>query len=204
MTPEHATESNGEPPYRDPEVLHDLYHGEGLTQKEVGERLGIPRWKVSNLMRELDVPRRDTDPSKQPATLIRVNPEPVKGAYLRWDDHASGNSIYVGQLLAISEGVDPHLVFSERVNVRFDNGRRDDVRPENLEVVRMTGNPWQDKETLKKALAEVTHIEDLEDRWDVTYETIRRHMRKFGLTRHFDSEQGWYVEENESPVESES
>lgn len=201
---ETETEADGTPPHRDPEVLSSLYHGEGLTQKEVGERLDIPRWKVSNLMRELDIPRRSSAPEKQPASLVKVHPDPVKGAYLRWDDHAAGESVYVGQLLAISEGADPHDIFNKRVNVRFDNGRRDDLRPENLDIVSMVGHPWQDKERLKEALGEVSRIDELADRWDVNYETIRRHMRKFGLSRHYDSETGWYVEESEPPVESES
>lgn len=203
MSPDTATEASTEPEI-DAEILHDLYHGEGLTQEEVGERLGISRVKVSELMRELDVPRRDYHPTTKPASLVRVNPDPLKGAYLRWDDHHSKETVYVGQLLAISEGADPHDVFNRRVNVRFENGRRDDLRPDNINIVWMVDNPWQDKETLKDALADVNRIADLEERWDVNYETIRRYMRKFGLTRHFELERGWYVEESEQSVESES
>jgi transposase len=47
------------------EVLRDLYHGEGLTQREVGARLGIDSSTVARWMRERGIrARREGRPAK--------------------------------------------------------------------------------------------------------------------------------------------
>ena len=45
-------------PWRDPETLYRLYHGEGLTQKEIGNRLGCTSETISQWMQKHGIPSR--------------------------------------------------------------------------------------------------------------------------------------------------
>lgn len=49
---------DGEHPWRDPELLNELYHEQGLTLVEVGERLGCSKKTVINWMEEFGLERR--------------------------------------------------------------------------------------------------------------------------------------------------
>jgi transposase len=40
-------------------ILRELYEGEGLSQAEVGERLGVSRWTVIRWMAAYRIPTRD-------------------------------------------------------------------------------------------------------------------------------------------------
>lgn len=55
-------EDNGLPdnqPWHDEDTLERLYHGEGLTLSDVGDRLGCSHCTVLHWMREHEIPRRD-------------------------------------------------------------------------------------------------------------------------------------------------
>lgn len=199
---EHEAEPEEEeeetPEYDDPELLERLYHDEGLSQAAIAERFGTNRWRIGELIRKYDLNKYHPDPMKRPATLVKVRPDPVKGPYYRWDDFQSGESLYVAQLIGIAKGADPHDLFGGRARIRIKNGRRDDLRLENVKVEQLADNPWQDRETLKEALADVERMGDLEERWDVSLSTVRNYMHQFGLERHFSPSRGWYVVDTET------
>jgi hypothetical protein len=52
------SETESEPAHRDPDTLRRLYHEEGLTLSEVGERLGIGDEAVLRWMSKHDIERR--------------------------------------------------------------------------------------------------------------------------------------------------
>lgn len=187
-----------------PENISRLYHDEGLTQREVGERIGVPRWKITEMMHDHDIPRRSPKRKPERAALVKQDPDPVRGPYLRWDDYISGKSVYVSQLLAIAAGkAEPADVFGQKVHIQFKNGRRDDLRPENIKVKRIKGNPWQRKEVLKERLPEVDSLSELAKEWDVREDTITRNMERHGLERHYDAERGgWYITESADEAET--
>ncbi len=163
----------------------------------MGEILGIPQWEVSDRLIEHGI-KKNVAMDRPGVPLKPVHtPDPVKGPYLRWDDRAgSGETLYVSQLMAIAKGADPHEVFSQRVHARFKNGRRDDLRLENIEITRMKGQPWQDKETLKEALKGVQRLDEVCEKWDISKPTVQKWMKEHNLARHYDTENHeWYVVE---------
>ena len=54
------------------EVLTELYHGEHLTVKQVGERLGVSGASVSRWMAELGIEARYIGPERVPPEKVAV------------------------------------------------------------------------------------------------------------------------------------
>lgn len=122
--------------YKDPEVLERLYLQRGLTQEEVGNRLGVSQKTISRWLNRHDIePPHDQGQGKRndapytPATYLTVL-DPCGLAYESWHDGRSNKFVKVHRLLAVAE-----YGFDEVVGkvIHHKNGIPWDNRPENIE-----------------------------------------------------------------------
>jgi len=119
--------------YRDAETLRRLYHGEGMTLKEVGEHLGVVGSTIRKWMEKHGIERR-TGREKPYRVTLRTR----KDGYVQWFNDYDGkqSTCLVHQLVAIANGADPHDVFSGGdYNIHHKNGIAWDNRPSNLDFV---------------------------------------------------------------------
>lgn len=54
-----STEPSGHDPWKDPNTLRELYHGQGLSLKEIGEKFGCSNVTIHNWMKKFGIDRRD-------------------------------------------------------------------------------------------------------------------------------------------------
>jgi len=101
-----------ETPWRDEGTLRRLYHGEGLSQSEIGNRLGCSKTTVLRWMDKHGVEARDPH-----AWLASLPPQLTHDAagYEMFQSAAGGESksFRHHQLVAIAGGADPYDVFSD-------------------------------------------------------------------------------------------
>lgn len=197
--------------YTDCETLRALYRE--YSQREIAQAFGVDQTTISYHLRDCGIeartpgrpsgagvpltcaaktrtPEHTASTGDGQLSLLEEDP----GRYLQWVDTATGETVYVHQLLAISKGADPHELFGGPASVRFRNGRRDDLRPENIEVYNPAAGPWRDREAMIEALEEHATIGDIAEAWDVNPSTVNEWRKRHRLERHYDPERGgWYV-----------
>ncbi|MFC7216462.1 HNH endonuclease [Saliphagus sp. GCM10025334] len=122
-------------PWRDPELLQELYHDRHLSTPEIGERLGCTGKTVREWMVRLGIDRRDTTEARLRSLRRRPAQFHTKSdGYERWSNTFDGTHyvVYVHRLLAVSEfGFDA----VSDMEVHHINGIEWDNRPENLELL---------------------------------------------------------------------
>ena len=116
-------------PHRDPYVLNRLYHGQGLSLREVASRLGCDSRTVRTWMSRHEIPTR----SKSEAIGSNVGIFYTDGdGYERYSDGST--IVRIHRLLAVAGGASPHDVFGKGYHTHHVNGVKWDNRPENIEV----------------------------------------------------------------------
>ena len=118
-------------PWQDPEILHRLYHVEGLGQDEIAERLGCCQAQVSRQMRRNNVSRTTkTEAARSRPASFYTN----LSGYECWAEcmQDATNRVRVHRLLAVAEwGLDA----IEDNHIHHQNNMPFDNRPDNLEVL---------------------------------------------------------------------
>lgn len=124
-----GVESSGKP-WRDPEVLHELYHEQEMTLREIADELGCHNTTVYENMEKLGIETRSR-------WTPHANFYTDRRGYERWEtwDVDQYASLKVHQLLAISTGESPRDVFGAGNATHHKNGIPWDNRPENLETM---------------------------------------------------------------------
>ena len=130
-------------PHRQESWLREKYYDEGLSAIEMAEIAGVDPQSIYYNMDKFDMER---DPStygdKRRVEYATLYTSKGRG-HERWTSkHREGgdrvtDSLFVHQLLAISEGTDPHELFSggNETQIHHKNGIPWDNRPENIEAV---------------------------------------------------------------------
>lgn len=115
-------------PWRDADTLESLYHGEGLSMRDVADRLGCSEKTVMNWMNRYDIGRRKPLAERPPCYTQ------TEGGYQLWRTLVDGEqlSVYVHRLLAVAEWGFGEVVGQE---VHHKNGIPWDNRHENIEVI---------------------------------------------------------------------
>jgi hypothetical protein len=126
-------------PWRDEEILEELYHGWGLTLEQCANKLGCSRDTVRYQMRKHGLERRDREDTDGWKTRVeRATFAHDGGGHEQWvasDGDGSTKTVHISQLTAIAHGADPHTVFSDKIHVHHRNSHPFDNRHTNLEVV---------------------------------------------------------------------
>lgn len=120
--------------YKDKDVLYRLYHEEGLSQKEIAERLDVAQKTISNWMRKHEIERRDVAGTKKTPRRKTVNFRVDEKGYEVWTPTVGTQTpdIPVHQLLAVAEY---GLESLKEKDVHHKNNIRWDNRPDNIELL---------------------------------------------------------------------
>jgi hypothetical protein len=130
-----TTEPSQNAPWRDAETLRHLYHDEGLSQREVAERLGCAGSTVDKWMSKLGVEKRTKSDARGGGVSFRHTRQGYAMVVVSHGTHST--PIRVHQLVAIGNGADPYDIFSDGdYHVHHRNDHPSDNRPENLSVIR--------------------------------------------------------------------
>lgn len=115
-------------PWRDPDLLRELYHNQGMSLREIADELGCVNSTVYKNMQKYDIEARDR-------RIPHANLYTDRRGYERWQtwDVDRYRKVSVHQILAISEGASPDEVFGSGRATHHKNRIPWDNRPENVE-----------------------------------------------------------------------
>jgi len=121
-----AVHQTDDKPYTDEEKLRELYHGEGLSMREVAKELGTDHDRIAYWMGVHGIERRDVCMHQDHASYKTNYGYPV------WKVHVDGthHRVPVHRLLAVSEYGTDAVAGND---VHHENGIRWDNRPDNIE-----------------------------------------------------------------------
>lgn len=133
-------------PHTDEKWLREKYWERGMTVHEMGDEVGCCGQTIVNWMEKHGIDRRTNRENlgSKKVTLSMTHGEfgKIPGGYVQFQSYVVEDGEYnysvcgSHQLLAISEGADPHKVFTEGENVvHHENGLKWDNRPENIMVM---------------------------------------------------------------------
>jgi|GEM_PF-1757404 len=128
-------------PWRDAETLERLYIAEGLTTREIADRLGCTNGTVSQWLNHHDIPTRENwvagvEAAKRANREERVAQRTLPSGYEYWTskegDDRTNRIVYVHRLLAVAEyGFDAVA----DTDIHHRNGVPWDNRPENIALL---------------------------------------------------------------------
>lgn len=123
--------------YKDPDVLHELYHEQWLSMPEMADELNVKRSTIRYWMDKHEIVRYPGGSGKPPHVDVRTN---LKGYEMASDANLGDRKgAYIHQLLAIANGADPYKVFSNGdYQVHHCNSIEWDNRPSNLRFLSAT------------------------------------------------------------------
>lgn len=187
-------------PYQDPEKLRELYHGKGLTTREIGDRLGCTGSTVSRYLDKYDIDTRENwkagvEKAKHANRKEYVELRQFPSGYMYWSSKEQTESgrvnriVYVHRLLAIAEyGFDAVC----NNDVHHNNGYKFDNRPANIELLDKAEHARKgNSQRISKdeLLAEIRRLDDLVD-GEPTSQDLREHG-KFSWPTYKDRFGGW-------------
>lgn len=129
-----------EQPWKNKETLERLYHGEGLDQAEIADKLGCDRTTIIKWMDEFDI---ETDwigdPTKPVGHGFRKRPNRGVGneyELIRTNVDGEQCVIRLHRLIAVAHGIlDPEDMFNPEIDVHHKSRHGLDNRPGNLEAL---------------------------------------------------------------------
>ena len=124
------TKEGSERPWRDADILRELYHGDRLSLRAIGDRLGCHNSTVYENMQRHGIETRDR-------RVAYANFSTDARGYERWEvwDVDQYRAVKVHQLLAIACGAQPEDVFGPGNATHHINGVPWDNRPDNVEAM---------------------------------------------------------------------
>lgn len=132
--------ANQDRPWQDEETLNRLYHGQGLTTREIASRLQCSNGTVSEWLNKHAIPTRENwkagvEAARRANRVERVAQRMLPSGYEYWqsrDPDRTNRIVYVHRLLAVAEygfdavaGMDVH----HENNIPWDN------RPDNIDLL---------------------------------------------------------------------
>lgn len=116
--------------YKDRDQLYKLYRENGWSVSDIAVKFEVSPTDVEKAIEECGLKESQEREAVEGVSYSTLN------GYTRWDHSDPSYTVYVHQLLAISEGHDPKKVFSSgEYHIHHENGVRWDNRPENIELL---------------------------------------------------------------------
>lgn len=121
--------------YKIESQLRRHYTEKGKSQNEIAEEWGCGRNTIQRWLKKHGIAHEDRKGGGG-NRVEYVNYSGNGSGYWGWRDSISGQSVHVHQLLAIANGEDPHLVFSNgEYQVHHESEIPWDNRPENIDFM---------------------------------------------------------------------
>lgn len=121
--------------YQNKEILEKLYIEDNMTQSEIADKFGCSVSTLSYWFNKHGIKTRGAEyyQKRQP---VSHRFDDTTG-YEKWRTSINNErcTVMVHHLILISEGHDPHIVFSDEYDTHHKNNHRFDNRPENLELI---------------------------------------------------------------------
>jgi hypothetical protein len=122
--------------YHDEEWLTEQYVHKGKSTLEIGEDVGADPQTIHRWLKQHDIPIRISCKEKPPQFFTSEKGREKIRTEVQTEDGRYQPTVFVHQLIAISDGADPHKVFSRgEYHVHHKNRNSWDNRPSNLEFV---------------------------------------------------------------------